>query len=97
MHVETRTTDAKARLVLPKAFANATVIIEQVSDTELRVRRAKVVAEDELPFAEESAAPLSNRDRDRFLSLIENPPSPTSALKKAASRHKDRRGGARRG
>ena len=86
MHTETRTTDAKARLILPKAFANATVIIEQVSDTELRVRRAKVNAEDE------SAAPLSNRDRDRFLSLIANPPVPTPALKKAASRHKARRG-----
>lgn len=92
MHAETRTTDAKARLVLPKAFANATVIIEQVSDTELRVRRAKVIAEDELAFAEESAAPLSDRDRERFLSLIGNPPAPTPALKKAASRRKARRG-----
>lgn len=92
MHVETRTTDAKARLVLPKAFANATVIIEQVSDTELRVRRAKVIAEDELAFAEESVAPLSDRDRERFLSLIRIPPDPTPALKKAASRHKARRG-----
>jgi len=77
---------------LPKAFANATVIIEQVSDTELRVRRAKVIAEDELAFAEESAAPLSDRDRDRFLSLIANPLAPTPALKKAVSRHKSRRG-----
>lgn len=92
MHVETRTTDAKGRLVLPKSFANATVIIEQVSDTELRVRRAKVVAEDELGFAEELAGPLSDRDRDRFLALIANPPAPTSALKQAASRHKARRG-----
>ena len=92
MRVETRTTDAKARLVLPKEFANATVIIEQVSETELRVRRAKVIAEDELPFTEESASPLSDRDRDRFLSLIANPPAPTPALKKAASRHKARRG-----
>ncbi len=92
MHTETRTTDAKARLVLPKSFANATVIIEQVSDTELRVRRAKVIAEDDLAFAEESASPVSDRDRDRFLSLIANPPTPTPALKKAASRQKARRG-----
>jgi uncharacterized protein (DUF1778 family) len=92
MHTETRTTDAKARLVLPKTFANATVIIEQVSETELRVRRAKVIAEDELAFAEESASPLSDRDRDHFLSLLANPPAPTPALKKAASRHKAGRG-----
>jgi hypothetical protein len=66
MHTETRTTDAKARLVLPKGFANATVIIEQVCETEVRVRRAKVVPEDELPFAEESATPLSDQDRDHY-------------------------------
>lgn len=76
---------------MPKAFANATVIIEQVSDAGLRVRRAKVIAEDELVFAEESA-PLSDRDRDRFLSLIANPPAPTPALEKAASRRNGRRG-----
>ncbi len=92
MRGETRTTDAKGRLVLLKGFANAIVIIEQVSETELRVRRAKVVAEDELGFAEKFAAPLSDRDRDDFLSLISNPPAPTAALKKAASRHKARRG-----
>jgi uncharacterized protein (DUF1778 family) len=92
MQSETRTTDAKARLILPKAFANATVIVEQISETELRVRRAKVVAEDDLRFAEESRPPLSDRDRDRFLELLANPPAPTPALKKAAARHKARRG-----
>jgi hypothetical protein len=92
MHAETRTTDAKARLILPKSFANATVIIEQVSDTELRVRRAKVIAEDELPFAEEASSPLSDRDRDHFLALIEKPSAPTPALKQAASRPQVRRG-----
>jgi hypothetical protein len=92
MQTETRTTDAKARLVLPKSFANATVIIEQISETELRVRRAKVVAEDDFPFAEESASPLSDRDRDRFLELLATPPAPNAALKKAAARHKARRG-----
>jgi len=92
MPTETRTTDAKARLVLPKSFANATVIVEQVSETEVRVRRAKVIAEDELPFAEECATPLSDRDRDRFLELLAHPPAPTPALKAAAARHKARRG-----
>lgn len=91
MHTETRTTDAKARLVLPKSFANATVIIEQLSDTEVRVRRAKVVAEDDLPFTEDSIVSLSDRDRDHFLELLANPPVPTPALEKAAVRHKGRR------
>jgi len=89
---ETRTIDSKARLVLPKSFANATVIVEYLSDTEVRVRRARVVAEDDLPFVEDASTPLSDRDRDRFLDLLTNPPAPTSALKKAAARHKARRG-----
>ncbi len=97
MVAETRTTDAKGRLVLPKAFANATVIVEQLSATELRVRRAKVVPEDQLPFAEEAAVVLSDRDRDRFLKLLAKPPAPTLALKKAAARHNARRGSAGRG
>ena len=92
MHTETRTTDAKGRLVLPKGFANATVIVEQVSETEIRVRRAGVVAGDDLPFAEESSARLSDRDRDRFLDLLASPPAPASALEEAAARHKARRG-----
>ena len=91
MNPETRTTDAKARLILPKSFANATVIVEQLSETEVRVRRAKVIAEDELPFAEESASPLSDQDRDRFLDLLSKPPAANRALKKAAERHKARR------
>lgn len=93
MSTETRTTDNKARLVLPKSFANATVIVEQVSETELRVRRAaKETADDEFPFAEESPSPLSDRDRDRFLELLANPPAPASALEQAAVRPQSRRG-----
>ncbi|MGO8746053.1 MAG: DUF1778 domain-containing protein [Thermoguttaceae bacterium] len=93
MLAETRTTDAKARLVLPKSFANSTVIVEQVSETEIRVRRATAVSENDLPYAEESSTPLSDRDRDRFLALLANPPAPTVALKKAAARHKASRRG----
>src|ERR1022692_4801500 len=65
--METRSTDAKGRISLPKAFANATVIIDQLSDTELRIRKAVNIPEDEIRFAEETAVPLSDRDRDRFL------------------------------
>jgi uncharacterized protein (DUF1778 family) len=58
----------------------------------VRVRRARVVAEDELAFAEETSSPLSDRDRDRFLEMLAKPPAPNAALKKAATRHKARRG-----
>jgi uncharacterized protein (DUF1778 family) len=90
MKTESRTTDAKGRVSLPKAFANATVIIEQVSDTEIRIRKARIIAEDEIRFYEEMAAPLSDRDRDRFLDLLDKPPKPTEALRRAAAKHAKR-------
>ncbi|MBW3598019.1 MAG: DUF1778 domain-containing protein [Planctomycetes bacterium] len=86
MSLETKSTDAKARLTLPRGFANTTVIIEEVSDVELRIRKALVVPQDEVQFIEERSAPLSNRDRDRFLKMLENPPSANEALKRAFKR-----------
>lgn len=83
MATDTRTTDQKARVCLPKSFANSTVIIEQVSESEVRIRKARVIPEDEIHFYEESAAPLSDRDRDYFLKLLEKPPSPNKALRRA--------------
>ncbi len=84
----TRTTDRKGRLSLPAGFANTTVIIEQLSDTELRIRKARVIPEDELRFDEESPRVLSDADRDIFLRLLDRPPAPNAALKKAARRAK---------
>jgi hypothetical protein len=89
---ETRTTDAKGRVTLPRSFANATVIVEQVSETELRIRKAVVVPEDELRFYEEGSTALSDRDRDQFLALLDNPPAPNEALARAAAGHLKRRG-----
>jgi hypothetical protein len=92
MAAETRTTDAKARVSLPKTFANTTVIIEQVSDTEVRIRKAEVIPEDEIRFDEESASPLSDRDRDLFLALLDGPPPANEALRRAAARHQEHDG-----
>jgi uncharacterized protein (DUF1778 family) len=83
--VETRSTDAKGRVCLLKEFANATVIIDQLSDTELRIRKAVVIPQDEIRFAEETAVPLSDPDRDRFLELLDNPPKANAALRRAAA------------
>jgi uncharacterized protein (DUF1778 family) len=87
METETRTTDAKGRVCLPKGFANATVIIERVSETELRLRKALVVPQDELRYREETPLVLSDRDRDRFLEALEKPRKPGVALLRAATRH----------
>ena len=43
-------------------------------------------------FPEESATVLSERDRDRFLELLENPPPPNAALRKAIAEHRKQYG-----
>jgi hypothetical protein len=92
MASDVRTTDSKARITLPRGFANSTVIVEKVSETEVRIRKARVVPEDEAGFAEETGTPLTDRDRDRFLALLDNPPRPNPALKRAAAAYKKRHG-----
>ena len=89
---EVRTVDAKSRLLLPKEFANATVTVERVSENEVRIRKAVVVPVDDFPLIENQLKPLSDRDRDFFLDLLDNPPEPTPALKKAMRLHNKRHG-----
>ena len=45
---DVRRVDSKCRLTLPREFADATVIIEYRSQNDLRVRKARVIPEDEL-------------------------------------------------
>jgi hypothetical protein len=88
----TRSTDEKARVSLPRSFANATVLIELVSDTELRIRKARVIPEDSVPFVEEAARTLSAPDRDIFLAALADPPAPNANLKRAVAKYKRHRG-----
>lgn len=87
-----RTVDDKGRLLLPKEFANATVTIEMVSEKEIRIQKAVVLPEAALPLMEGHLAPLSDRDRDMFLDLIDNPPEPTAAFRAAARKYNKRHG-----
>ena len=87
----TRSTDPKGRVSLPKGFANTTVSIEQINDTELRIRKARVIPEDELVFPEESErTALSDTDRDLFVALLDNPPPANEALRRAAEVYRQR-------
>jgi len=62
-------------------FANAIVEVEPVSDTEYRVRR--------VPFPEEKMPiKLTERETLQVLDMIENPPKPNAALRRAAKRFK---------
>ena len=89
---EVRTVDSKCRLLLPKDYANATVTIELVGVGEIRIRKAVVVPEADLPLLEDGLKPLSKRDRDLFLGLLDNPPEPTPAFRAAATKYKKRHG-----
>lgn len=89
----TRSTDAEGRISLPKAFADTKVIIKQVSATELRIRKAQAGSKGRVRFREELATVLSNRDRDLFLALLDNPPPASKALRRAAAQYKKRRHG----
>jgi bifunctional DNA-binding transcriptional regulator/antitoxin component of YhaV-PrlF toxin-antitoxin module len=86
---ELRETDDKGRVTLPKGFANATLLIERVSDVELVIRKAKVVplspgGSDE-PFLEEQPILLSPEEQMAFFEALMNPPGPNEALKKLMS------------
>jgi hypothetical protein len=84
--------DSRGRVYLP-GFANATVIIEAVAEGEYRVRRAKVIPEDDLRFSEEDMpVVLSERDARGFLEALENPPPPKAAARRAAKRFKKKYG-----
>jgi Protein of unknown function (DUF1778) len=92
MKTSIRIADSKGRVSLP-GFANATVIIEAIGDSEFRVRKAKVIPEDELRFTEEDMpVKLSRRDAIKFLELLENPPEPNAAARRAARRFRKKYG-----
>lgn len=87
-----RFTDKKGRLILPPRFANSAVLIEEVSETELRIRKAVILPEDEVRFTEEQRRLLSDEDRDFLLSLLAAPPEPNAELKKLFKERQRRNG-----
>ena len=86
--VETRNTDSKGRITLPKEFANATVIVQRLGDNEIVIRKARVIPEDEARVFD-SIPPLSDRDRDAFLAALDRPGKPVKALRDLAKRHRN--------
>lgn len=79
-----RTADSKGRVTFP-GFANATLIIEQVDETEYRVRKAAVLPEKDLHFHEEDfPVELSERDATQLAEALENPPPPNKLARATA-------------
>lgn len=85
-----RTADSKGRIALP-GFANATLIIEQIDETEYRVRRARVIPEKDLHFHEEDfPLQLTAAEGAQVVEALKKPPTPNRAAKRAARRFKER-------
>jgi hypothetical protein len=78
---EIRVTDSKARLTLPRGFANATLLLEVRGDNEIVIRKAKVVPIGDMELQPERIT-LSEKGWAAFVEAIENPPKPNSELKK---------------
>jgi hypothetical protein len=74
-------------------FANTTLIIERVDDTEYRVRKARVIPEKELHFHEEDfPVKLAKRDATRFVQTLAKPSVPNKAARRAAKRFRKAHG-----
>lgn len=87
---EIRVTDSKARLTLPRSFANSTLLLEIRGDNEIVIRKAKVVPLEE---GEPIRLTLSERDWDAFVAALENPPEPSESLKKLMRLTKPKKAG----
>jgi hypothetical protein len=89
---EMQTADAQARVTLPAAFAETRVIIGLLSPSEVRIRKVGEPADELSALPENGITVLSDRDRDRFLELIESPPAANSALRSAMAKRRLRDG-----
>jgi hypothetical protein len=89
---EVQTADAQARISLPAAFAEAAVVVEVLSATEVRIRKVDEASEELCELPESSMTRMSDRDRDRFLALIESPPAANASLRKAMTERRQRDG-----
>jgi hypothetical protein len=73
----TKTADSKGRITFGKRFANRHVIIEEISDTEVKVSLARLVPEREMWLWQNSEARdtvLSAIDRLKKREIAEEPP-----------------------
>jgi hypothetical protein len=77
---EIRVTDNKARVTLPRSFANCTLLLEVRDDNEIVLRKAKVVPLNE-PTAEPIQIKLSEAGWEKFIEALDAPPAPNEALK----------------
>lgn len=84
----TQTADSQARVTLPAAFADAKVIVEMLSPSEIRIRKVGAPSDELSSLPENRTTVLSDRDRDRFLEILASPPEANAALRDAMSKRR---------
>lgn len=89
---EFQTADSHARVMLPAAFADAGVIVEVLSASEVIIRKAREPGDELAALPENNITILSDSDRDRFLAMLESPPAANVALRRAMEKHRRRDG-----
>jgi uncharacterized protein (DUF1778 family) len=67
-------------------------LTEQLNENELRIRKARVIPEDEIRFSEEATVVLSDRERERFLQALDHPPKPNAALRRLTAGKAEKHG-----
>jgi hypothetical protein len=85
---EIKKADSKGRVTIP-SLANETLVIEQIGDSEFRVRVASTVPIHDLSFPEDRPGVLADKDVEKLVDILDNPPEPNRAAKKAAKEYKE--------
>jgi hypothetical protein len=83
----TKTTDSKGRITLGERFANRTVIVQDIDETEVRVTLARVIPEREAWLQENpkaKASVLKGLAQAKGKRFAKNPPDLLAAAKLAA-------------
>ena len=86
---EVQIADSHARITLPVEFAEATVVLEVLSPSEIRIRKVDESSDELSEAPENRVRTLSDRDRDRFLELVESQPTANAALREAMSKRRE--------
>lgn len=79
---EVRESDADGRVTLPRDFASATLLLEQVSDVELVIRKTAPSQPVRRTDAELGVIRLSADEFDAFVAALDHPPAPTDHLRR---------------
>jgi uncharacterized protein (DUF1778 family) len=78
--IELCETDQDARVCLPSSFANCTLLLELLNESEIVLRKMNAITLDK-PHAEPIQIKLSDAGWQKFIEVLDAQPAPNEALK----------------